>query len=180
MIKIYIIPKGGDSYIDRYMNKDKYRNNDPNPWLTGTKKGNLYYAENLLADFITLYGKDTPEPTSEPQEQCLDGRRSLNCIKLSDYYRYLNYLSTTNELLALKDEYVRATGDDIKFVDKSDSIKIEKIKESGYKPTNKKNPEFFDWADKNKLAPITEPTTIPIAPTAPTTPENILQKYYDY
>ena len=109
-----------------------------------------------------------PSPETDPQtgEECLDpSRRSANCIKLSDYYRYLNDLSSKNETLALTDEYIKATGDDFNFINASNNIKIEKIKESNYKPTGKINTEFFDWAEKDKLKTV-EPT-----PTTTTSPE---------
>jgi hypothetical protein len=97
---------------------------------------------------------------------------------LPKYYEYLNDLSTKNELVALTDEYIKATNDDFIFVNAPDSIKIQKIKDSNYIPTNKKNPEFFDWLSKNpnptqtqtKEAPTTEPITEP----------TLLQKYYEY
>ena len=79
---------------------------------------------------------------------------------LPKYYEYLNDLSTKNELLALKDEYIKATDDDFIFVNAPDSIKIQKIKDSNYIPTNKKNPEFFDWLSKNPNPPPT-PTPTP-------------------
>jgi len=88
-------------------------------------------------------------------EECLDGdRRSAECFKITDYYRYLDYLSTNNESLKITDEYIKATGDDFQYVSKDNNVKIQKIKESNYKPNGKKNPEFFDWARKsNKLEP---------------------------
>jgi len=159
----------------------------------------LRLAKKFWDDFKKLYESQIPEPESEPtigpstpgeptapvaQEECLDSsRRDANCIKLSDYYRYLNFLSTNGELQEITDQYILATGDDFNFITANDNIKIKKIKESNYKPTGRDNPKFFDWAEKNKVpTSTTEPTTTEPITTEPITltSENILQKYYKY
>ena len=169
IIRDYIIPKGGQSYKEKYLSlKDNYQS-----FKTG--KNNKYYADELLKDFIKLY----ETPTEAAQAECLySARRSATCYTITDYYRYLDNLLTNDEIQELKDQYIKATGDNFNYIGRSNNYLIEKIKESNYKPTGKDNPKFFDWAEKNKVpTSTTEPTTTePITLTS----ENILQKYYKY
>ena len=137
---------------------------DPKAGLGTTTASGL----NILTElFKTLYLKKqpTPEPPpkkdSETGEECLGSRRSADCVKLSDYYRYLNDLSKKNEIQELTDQYIKATGDDFNFINASNNIKIEKIKESNYKPTEITNADFFDWYAKDKLKTVEPTTTTP-------------------
>jgi len=116
----------------------------------------------------------TPEttiPKAETGEQCLESnRRDINnCIKITDYYRYLNDLSTKNEIQELTDQYIKATGDDFNSINATNKVKIEKIIESNYTPTGKNNPEFFDWAEAEKMKAVE--TITPIQEIAFLTPD---------
>jgi hypothetical protein len=177
IINEFIIPKKEEyksHYFKQYeKNGNGYKKGDYKPYLisSSTNQSSVTARDKaaieLLKDFTELYPESVVEPEAPevpleapaPQEQCLDSsRRDANCIKLSDYYKYLNNLSNTGERTKLNNEYIKATGDDFNYIDASNSIKIEKIKEINYIPNGKKNPEFFTWIEAEKRK-IVEPTS---------------------
>ena len=95
----------------------------------------------------------TLDPQFQHEEICLGERKEGKCIKLSKYYEYLNYLSTNMKDQELTTEYIKATKDTFKFIDRNNNVKIQKIKDSGYLPTRTENADFFNWVEGPQVDP---------------------------
>ncbi len=98
---------------------------------------------DILIEYMFFYQYSTTK--TEPTEKVVSPL-------LLKYYKYLNFLSTNSDDVALRAEYETATHDRFDYVGRPNSFLIEKIKKSNYIPTIEESPLFFTWLETNNGA----------------------------
>ena len=149
-------------FEDYYPNDTFTKNSNTDPTIEKLKEMILLVDPTFTSDSLDqmelgeIFKRkyvSTLDPKFQHEEICLGERKEGKCIKLSKYYEYLNYLSTNMKDQELTTEYIKATKDTFKYVDRNNNVKIQKIKDSGYLPTRTENADFFNWVEGSQVDP---------------------------